>query len=221
VAVVAGDQPAALSMANPATRDPLAADQPMTLFRRVIALAREATSMPRSPTPPACGNHGCGQEHRQATWLAPAAYAGAFVCGLRGDGDAVPQWRGRAAERAAGQLSGNLTVFAAFADASAALEESLAGWQRIGSRFEQACTLLLIPDLAAQGHAELETLGCPTQHAKGRDRPARVPMSPPGPEPGKPQVKPADAKTPTRMNNSDPGKPQITQSRAICCAGIR
>jgi len=46
-------------------------------------------------------------------------------------------------------------------DDRAALEESLAGWQRIGSRFEHACTLLLRPDRAAQGHAELDALGCP------------------------------------------------------------
>ncbi len=43
----------------------------------------------------------------------------------------------------------------------AALEESLAGWQRIGSRFERACTLLLMPDVAAQGRAELDAIGCP------------------------------------------------------------
>jgi len=43
----------------------------------------------------------------------------------------------------------------------AALEESLEGGQRIGSRFERACTLLLMPDLAAQGRAELDALGCP------------------------------------------------------------
>ena len=46
-------------------------------------------------------------------------------------------------------------------DDRAALEESLAGWRRIGSRFEHACTLLLMPDRAAQGHAELDALGCP------------------------------------------------------------
>jgi len=46
---------------------------------------------------------------------------------------------------------------AAVADQSRAL----AGWQRIGSRFEHACTLLLMPDRAAQGHAELDALGCP------------------------------------------------------------
>jgi hypothetical protein len=43
----------------------------------------------------------------------------------------------------------------------AALEESLVGWQRIGSRLEQACTQLLIPELAAEGQAQLHALGCP------------------------------------------------------------
>ena len=47
-------------------------------------------------------------------------------------------------------------------DDRAALEESLAGWERIGSRFERACTLLLLlPDRAAEGRAELAALGCP------------------------------------------------------------
>lgn len=46
-------------------------------------------------------------------------------------------------------------------DDRAALQESLADWQRIGSRFEHACTLLLMPDRTAQGHAELDALGCP------------------------------------------------------------
>ena len=46
-------------------------------------------------------------------------------------------------------------------DDRAALAESLAGWQRIGSRFEHACTQLLLPDEAAQGRAELDALDCP------------------------------------------------------------
>jgi hypothetical protein len=179
--------------------------------------------------------------------MAPAAYAGALVHGLRGDSDGAREWRGRAAELAAGRTTRNIDIFAAFADSRvalhhgrpdqaaaglagfgigerpwydntqhwdydayawalgaeaavvaalpgashlltaaapaahenlwaaaclarangrlhgdpAALEESLAGWQHIGSRFERACTLLLIPRLAAQGHAELHALGCP------------------------------------------------------------
>jgi hypothetical protein len=247
LAVAAGDLPGALARADPAVSDPLAADQPMTLFRRVITLAlrgdfdaalADATGMwrawLRAGTPP-------------SQWSAPAAYAGVLVCGLRGDNDGVRKWRGRAAELAAGQPPASFRLFAAFADSRvalhdgrydqaaavlaglgigerpwydntqhqdydayawalaaetaviaalpdaahrlaisaeaaqenlwaaaclarasgrlhddrAALEESLAGWQHIGSRFEQACTLLLLPDRAAQGHAELEALGCP------------------------------------------------------------
>jgi hypothetical protein len=59
-------------------------------------------------------------------------------------------WAAACLARAHGRLNGG----------RASLEDSLACWQRIGSRFERACTLLL-PDQAAQGHAELEALGCP------------------------------------------------------------
>jgi predicted ATPase/DNA-binding CsgD family transcriptional regulator len=247
LAVAAGDLPGALSMADPASSDPLAADQPMTLFRRVIALAlqgdfdaalADATGMwqawRRAGAPP-------------AHWTAPAAYAGILIYGLRGDSNGAAEWRDRAAELAAGHTGRSMILFAAFTDARvalhhghydeataalaglgigerpwydntphwdydayawalaaeaaviaglpdatqrlaaagpaaqenlwaapclarasgrlhhdhAALEQSLAGWQRIGSRFEHACTLLLLPDRAAQGHAELEALGCP------------------------------------------------------------
>jgi predicted ATPase/DNA-binding CsgD family transcriptional regulator len=247
LAVAAGDLPGALSMADPASSDPLAADQPMTLFRRVIALAlqgdfdaaiADATGMwqawLRAGAPP-------------AHWTAPAAHASVLVCDLRGDSDGVREWRDRAAKLAAGRARRSLVLFAAFTDSRAALhygrydqaaaalaglgigerswydntqhwdydayawalaaevaviaglpdatqrlaaaapaaqenlwaaaclarangrlhddraalEESLAGWQRIGSRFEHACSLLLMPGLAAQGHAELDALGCP------------------------------------------------------------
>ena len=247
LAVAAGDLPGALSMADLAAGNPLAGDQPMTLFRRVIALAlqgdfdaaiADAAGMwqawLRAGAPP-------------AHWTAPAAHAGVLVCDLRGDSDGVREWRDRAAKLAAGHTRRSLPLFAAFThsraalhhgrydqaaaaltglgigerpwydstphwdydayawalaaeaaviaglpDATqrlaaaapaaqenlwaaaclarangrlhhdrAALEESLAGWQRIGSRFEHACTLLLMPDQAAQGHTELHALGCP------------------------------------------------------------
>ena len=247
LAVAAGDLPAALSMADPAASDPLAADQPMTLFRRVIALAlqgdfdaaiADATAMwqawLRAGAPP-------------GHWMAPAAYAGVLIYGLRGDSGGVREWRGRAAELAAGRIIRSISLFTAFADSRvalhhghydqaaaalaglgigerpwhdntrhwdydayawalaaeaavaaslpdatqllaaaapaaqenlwaaaclaratgrlhndrSALQESLAGWQRIGSRFERACTLLLLPDLAAQGRTELDALDCP------------------------------------------------------------
>jgi len=60
-------------------------------------------------------------------------------------------WAAACLARASGRLH----------DDRAALEESLAGWQRIGARFERACTLLL-PDRAAEGRAELDALGCLT-----------------------------------------------------------
>ena len=247
LAVAAGDLPGALSMADLAAGNPLVGDQPMTLFRRVIALAllgdfdaaiADATGMwqawLRAGAPP-------------AHWMAPAAYAGVLVCDLRGDSDGGREWRDRAARLAAGHTTRSLVLFAAFTDSRvalhygrydqaaaalaglgisertwydntrhwdydayawalaaeastiaglpdatqrlaaaapaaqenlwaaaclarangrlhddrAALEESVAGWQRIGSRFEHACTLLLMPDRAAQGHAELDALGCP------------------------------------------------------------
>lgn len=250
LAVAAGDLPGALAWADPATSDPLVADQPMTLFRRVIALALRGEfdaaitdavgmweSWLRAGSPP-------------GHWMAPAAYAGALVHGLRGDSEGVQKWRDRAARIAAGRTGKSIAAFAAFADARvalhqgqhdqairalaalgigerpwyenahrdydayawvlaaeaaviaalpaasqllaatapaaqenlwaaacfaratgrlhrdrAALEESLAGWQRIGSRFERACTLLLIPELAAQGQAELHALRCPVPAA--------------------------------------------------------
>jgi predicted ATPase/DNA-binding CsgD family transcriptional regulator len=40
------------------------------------------------------------------------------------------------------------------------IEQSLGRWEAIGARFERACTLLLLPDRAAEGEAELRALGC-------------------------------------------------------------
>jgi predicted ATPase len=52
--------------------------------------------------------------------------------------------------RAAGRLHHDETAF----------KESVAGWEAIGARFERACTLLLLPDRADEGNAELAALGC-------------------------------------------------------------
>jgi predicted ATPase/DNA-binding CsgD family transcriptional regulator len=41
----------------------------------------------------------------------------------------------------------------------ALLRESVAAWERIGARYERACTLLLLPDRADEGLAELAALG--------------------------------------------------------------
>jgi predicted ATPase/DNA-binding CsgD family transcriptional regulator len=46
-------------------------------------------------------------------------------------------------------------------DDPADFAESLAGWERIEARLERAVTLLLMPDRAAEGRAELAELGCP------------------------------------------------------------
>jgi predicted ATPase/transcriptional regulator with XRE-family HTH domain len=40
------------------------------------------------------------------------------------------------------------------------LERSVAGWERIGARFERACTLLLLPGRVGEGLAGLAELGC-------------------------------------------------------------
>ena len=60
-------------------------------------------------------------------------------------------WAGACLARAAGRLHGT----------DGQLELAVAGWERIEARFERACTLLLLTDRAAEGHAELRALGCP------------------------------------------------------------
>lgn len=40
------------------------------------------------------------------------------------------------------------------------LERAVLSWERIGARFERACTLLLIPERAVDGRADLIALGC-------------------------------------------------------------
>jgi predicted ATPase/DNA-binding CsgD family transcriptional regulator len=254
LAVAAGDLPGALSMADLAAGDPLAGDQPMTLFRRVIALALQGDFDPAIADAAAMWQAWLRAGRPPAHWTAPAAYAGVLVCDLCGDSDGVREWRDRAASLAAGRTSRSLVLFAAFTDSRvalhhgrpgeavatlaglgigerpwydttphwdydayawalaaeaavlaglpdaaqrlaaaapaaqenlwadaclaratgrlhddrAALEASLAGWQRIGSRFEHACTLLLLPDRAGQGHAELNALGCLPPATPGR-----------------------------------------------------
>ncbi|WP_214405821.1 hypothetical protein [Pseudonocardia lacus] len=42
----------------------------------------------------------------------------------------------------------------------AAITTAAAGFERIGARAERACTLLLLPDRADEGRAELRLLGC-------------------------------------------------------------
>lgn len=52
-----------------------------------------------------------------------------------------------------------------------AVERSIAGWERIEARFERACTLLLLDDRAAEGHAELAALGCSPPQRSARTIP--------------------------------------------------
>ena len=122
LAVAAGDLPGALSMADLAARDPLAADQPMTLFRRVIALALQgdfdAAIADAAGMWQAWLRAGAPPGH----WMAPAAYAGVLVYGLRGDSDGAREWRDRAAELAAGRTTRrSMPLFAAFTDSRVAL----------------------------------------------------------------------------------------------------
>jgi predicted ATPase len=57
-------------------------------------------------------------------------------------------WAAGCLARAEGRLHGDVEALAA----------SVAIWERIEARFERACTLTLIPERAAEGHAELEEL---------------------------------------------------------------
>jgi len=59
-------------------------------------------------------------------------------------------WAAACLARAAGRLHGD----------RAALERSIAGWERIDATFERGCTLLLLPDRASEGLAELSALRC-------------------------------------------------------------
>jgi predicted ATPase/DNA-binding CsgD family transcriptional regulator len=59
-------------------------------------------------------------------------------------------WAAACLARAAGRAHGD----------RAELERAVAGWERIEARFERACTLLLLPDRADEGHAELRALSC-------------------------------------------------------------
>jgi predicted ATPase/transcriptional regulator with XRE-family HTH domain len=59
-------------------------------------------------------------------------------------------WAAACLARAAGRLHRDRDM----------LERSIAGWERIDARFERACTLMLLPDRADEGLAELRALGC-------------------------------------------------------------
>ncbi len=98
------------------------------------------------------------------TWAAPYARAAgaelAVVAGLPDAADRLAAAAGAAEEndwaaaclaRATGRLNRRPAAYAA----------AVAGWERIGARLERACTLLLLPDRAAEGHADLAALSLP------------------------------------------------------------
>jgi len=58
-------------------------------------------------------------------------------------------WAAACLDRAAGRLR----------DDPSTLASAIKGWERISARFERACTLLLLPQRASEGHAELKRLG--------------------------------------------------------------
>jgi hypothetical protein len=71
-------------------------------------------------------------------------------------------WAAACLARAAGRLHGD----------RGALERSIAGWERIDAKFERGCTLLLLPDRADEGLAELSAAGCrPPAAARGSGPP--------------------------------------------------
>ncbi|SDM31481.1 Predicted ATPase [Streptomyces sp. cf386] len=67
-------------------------------------------------------------------------------------------WAAACLARAAGRLH----------DDRDALRESLAGWERIDAAFERACTLVLLPERAEEGLAQLASLGCEAPAGLGR-----------------------------------------------------
>jgi predicted ATPase len=77
-------------------------------------------------------------------------------------------WATACLARATGRLTGDQD----------ALRASVAGWERIDSRFERAITLLLLPDRAAEGRAELTALGTPAPAQPVTSHPARRSATP-------------------------------------------
>ncbi len=141
----------------------------------------------------------CRGRGRRAGWRTPeslleeAAPAGA-----------ENYWAAACLARAAGRLHGD----------QAELERSIAGWERIGARFERACTLLLLPDRAAEGLAELAALGC---RPPGSSADLATRRRPAGPR-GKFVVASATTDFPRRVGlraNAAERRPPTTPSRAM------
>jgi predicted ATPase/DNA-binding CsgD family transcriptional regulator len=110
--------------------------------------------------------------HFKEFWWGPYARAAgaelAVVAGLADAADrlaaAAPvaaenDWAAACLARAEGRLRSDAGL----------IEQALAGFERIGARFERAATMLLLPARAAEAKAELDALGCPvtgTVHAR-------------------------------------------------------
>src|SRR5262249_10802150 len=82
-------------------------------------------------------------------------------------------WAAACLDRTAGRLC----------DDPSTLASAIKGWERIGARFERACTLLLLPERASEGHAELKRLGVqfgadpPSRRGLGQRRPDKADRS--------------------------------------------
>ena len=88
--------------------------------------------------------HAAGAELAVVAGLADAAERVVAARGAAAEND----WAATCLDRAAGRLTGDPALLVA----------AVAGWERVGSRWERAETLLLLPDRAAEGRAELAEL---------------------------------------------------------------
>jgi len=104
----------------------------------------------------------CSTAFPERWWEGYARAAGAELAVVAGFPDAAVRlarieplahehrWAAACLARARGRLTGD----------QAAIAQALAEWDRLGARFERACTLLLIPGQEPEGQSELNTLGC-------------------------------------------------------------
>ncbi len=88
--------------------------------------------------------HAAGAELAVVAGLADAAERLTAARGAAAEND----WAATCLDRATGRLTGDPVLLAA----------AVAGWERVGSRWERAETLLLLPDRAGEGQAELAAL---------------------------------------------------------------
>jgi hypothetical protein len=106
----------------------------------------------------ALGVRGCYQPSAEAAGVELAVVAGlpcAHARLARAAGGQENDWAAACLARATGRLR----------DDADALTASIAAWERLGARFERACTLLLVPGGTPEAHAELTALGVTTPPA--------------------------------------------------------